>query len=141
MKLCGKVETIEEIEKTLRGSGHIFLHNGGDRNMVERRKMQGGGFKSALSHRHYLVSFDSLLVDVKLTFDYRDGKGEFTCRDSLVWLLVSKVDGLEKLLGKLTPFYTCEQFYGNRREEASQREEGTDLCYNTLVEELNVPVA
>jgi len=111
MKLCGKVGTIEEVEKLVKESDILFLHDGDNHGMAKRREIQGEKFKSRLYQKHYPVRIGTFLIDVKLTFDYREGRGEFACRDDKVWLVASKIGGLDKLLGELTPFST--HYYGN----------------------------
>ena len=116
MKLCGKVGTIEMIEKVIKQTNQANLGRGNGTN-----KIQGGDFRPPVFHRTYWLRLKShvFAVKVKLAFDYRkydykDNVSEIEVRDDRVWLVAAQFPQLAELFCQLTPFYTRSQYYAHK---------------------------
>ena len=116
MKLCGKVDTIEKIEKVIKQTNHANLDR--DNNA---KKIQGRDFRPPVFHRTYWLRLKNhvFAVKVKLAFDYRkydykDNVSEVEIRDDRVWVVVAGVPQLAELFCRLTPFYTRSQYYAHK---------------------------
>lgn len=116
MKLCGKVDTIEKIEKVIKQTNHANLDRGNG-----TQKIQGREFRPTVFHRTYHLKLKNhvFAVKVKLTFDYRkydykDNVSEVEIRDDKVWIVVAGVSQLAELFCQLTPFYTRSQYYAHK---------------------------
>jgi hypothetical protein len=116
MKLCGRVQTIEEIEKVIKEKNHAQLGKGN-----HGKKVQGKEFKPMVFHRTYWLKVKpfAFAVKMKLTFDYRDydykdNVSEVEVRDDKVWVLVANNPRLAELFCNLTPFYTRSQYYAHK---------------------------
>ena len=116
MKLCGRVGTIEEIEKVIKATNHARL---GKENGA--KKIQGKGFKPQIFHKAYWLKVKphAFAVKVKLTFDYRDydfkgNVSEVEIRDDKIFEVVAGYPKLAPLFCQLVPFFTHSQYYAHK---------------------------
>ena len=104
MKLKGKIEFVEEVDRLLSTNTHCQKQDSGSKGDYSPWDKNGQG--SSVFRRQYIVDCEPELAMVMFDYDYRRGSGMVQIRDDKVWKVVAVIPAIARPMSKLEPYYS-----------------------------------
>lgn len=102
MRLNGKVEIIEEVERLIIAKSKCFKNKNGSEGLHSQLNDDSS---SRVFVRQYAVNVNGHLISVRMQFDYRSKTGQVQIKDEKVWKLITAIPSMARLFNKLHPSY------------------------------------